>query len=126
MKDLWKTWYYSLMLLIIYIFSFHLWGIFQDRTFFLVSGAVTVILSTALLLIAHKRQYFINRVDLGCHILVIVDLALEAMLFEIAMLILPISSDDIFLFHNNLSFYYCAIAFAAVIGIYRYKKLKKS
>ena len=125
MKDLWKNWYYSLILLIIYILSFHLWCHFQNRRVFIISGIAIAGFTLALTIFAYRKKYFVNRVDLGCHILVIVDLLLEALLFEIALRIFPISTDDIFLFHNNFSFYYCAIAFAIVIGIYRYGSLKK-
>ena len=122
-KEIIKQWYYSVCLLIIYIISFHIWGLFQNRMVFLVSGIVTVSLASVFLYLANRQNYFINRIDLSAHILVIIDLALEALLYELAKGLFKLDKQDIFLFHNNYSFYYCALAFALVIGLYRYRQL---
>lgn len=67
---------------------------------------------------ALARRYFVNRVDVSVHALVIIDLILETFAFEAFRLIQPaaIVSE----FHNNTNFFGCSLAFTLVIGVHRW------
>ena len=122
-----KNWCFSFTLLVIYLGTFHIWHAFHNRFVFILSGIVSVFLAFFLLHRAKKKNYFLSKVDLSIHIIVILDIAIEAFIFEIAkLLFLPVRGDYIRLFHSNLGFYFCALAFALVIYFYRRNLLLKA
>ena len=105
-----KTWQFSLWLLIGYIAIFQLW-LGADRSFIVASGSLWCLAYGVWILVLQRREYFLNRLDYFAHWVVILDVLLEALLLEE---------------HNHLGFWLCALAFAAVIGGYRWKVMKRS
>ena len=103
------TWKFSLLLLVAYLATFHLW-LHLDRGWIVGSGiGISILLSGALVRFNNAR-YFVNNYDLFWHGIVIVDILLESILIAE---------------HNHYYFYLCAIAFAFVVGGYRYHAFKK-
>ncbi|MCS1411531.1 MAG: hypothetical protein M2R45_04731 [Verrucomicrobia subdivision 3 bacterium] len=99
-----KRWQFSVALLVGYLAVFQLW-IGADRAFIVSSG---VLWTTAFLIwcaVAARRGYFLNRIDLGTHLLVILDVLLESLLLE-----------D----HSHMRFWLCALGFGMVMGGYRW------
>lgn len=96
-------WWFSIVLLIVYIALFHLW-MHVGYMGAIVSGVVACVGLAALSFVAARRGYFVDRLDGVGHCIVIVDLVLEATL--------PLS-------HDHYGFYLCALAFALVLGFYR-------
>jgi hypothetical protein len=107
-------WRYSLWLLLTYVIVFLLWRFFPSRPAFLVVGGLAVWFLVAGMLRARRAGYFVNRVDLSIHALVIVDLVIETVLFEAIRLALPTASVE--LFHDNAHFIGCGIVFVCLVG----------
>lgn len=99
----WHHWNFSLVLLLAYLGIFHLW-LNLNHAGIVASGALASLVLGGLLLQAALRGYFASRFDLLAHAFVILDVLIEAT-------VIP--------FHEGLSFYGCAAAFAIVIGGYR-------
>jgi hypothetical protein len=76
-----------------------------------------------LLIRAQRRGYFVNRADFSVHGLVIIDLAIESILFEVVRLISPALVVE--QFHARPIFIGCAIAFTAILGAHRAWALHK-
>ncbi len=104
-----KAWQFSFALLIGYLGVFHLW-MGADRSFVVASGLLWCLAYGVWMLLAQKEGYFVDRLDYFSHWVVILDVALEALLLRE---------------HNHLGFWLCALAFAAVIGGYRWNGLKR-
>ena len=75
------------------------------------SGIFITLTLIALLLWASSRNYFCNGYDMTWHLLVIADVFLEAIFIKN---------------YDHYGFYFCALAFSAVVGGYHYKQLKKA
>ncbi len=103
-----KKWSFSLILLVVYVLTFHLW-MHLDRKAIMISGIVISWILTGMLMVYNRRLYFVNRLDCCFHFAVILDLILEA--------VLPLN-------HDHFGFYFCALGFALVIGGYRQAHLK--
>ena len=84
-------------------------------------GAAAIGLLVVSLNQAQRAGYFVNRVDLSLHGLVIVDLAIEAIAFEVFRTLQPYASAE--LFHDNANFVGCAILFVSLVGGYRWWSL---
>ncbi len=102
-----KNWYYSIILLISYLLTFHLWMHVNLQTIKL-SGIIIAICLCLFTGWSNSKGYFPNTFDLFWHCTVILDILLEAWLIK-----------D----HDHYGFYGCATAFAVIIGGYHYKKL---
>ena len=102
-----SRWWYSLLMLVAYLGIFHLW-MFQDRPGIILSGCVWCLVFAGLA--KANRSYFINRYDYGAHLVVVLDIFLEAVLIPV---------------HDHYGFYLCAIAFTAAVGGYRRWAMKK-
>ena len=98
-----RGWSFSLVLGIVYVGIFNLWGVLQPDGVF-VSAIVATTVLIGLLVVAWFRKYFLNFWEAFLHFLVILDIFLEGVL-------LPT--------HESLNFYWCALAFAALIIGYR-------
>ena len=96
-----KNWWYSLLMFIGYLGIFHLW-MHVSRPAIIASGMLWCGIFAVLAL--RNRAYFVNGSDLNAHLIVALDIFLEALLIPT---------------HDHLGFYYCALAFAVVIGGYR-------
>lgn len=96
-------WSFSLLLLFIYVGTFHLW-MHVERTGIVFSGLVSTAILMALFLLAFRRRYFLNGWDGFWHATVILDVFLEGVFVS---------------HHGDFSFYLCALAFALVVGGYR-------
>ena len=107
-ERVWSNWHYSILLTIIYTCIFHFWTFCSSHKTIILAGTVTVIGLSIWLW--KNKDYFTTPVDLIIHALVILDIFLEA------ILIFP---------HSGLGFYWCTIAFIAVIWPYRYAMLLK-
>ncbi len=96
-------WSFSLLLLVVYVATFHVW-MHVERAGIVVSGLVSTAVLAALFVRALRRRYFLNGWDAFWHGTVILDLFLEATLVS---------------HHGDFSFYLCALAFVVVVGGYR-------
>lgn len=114
-------WRYSLWLLLTYVIVFLLWGYFPSRASFLITGGVAVSFLVAGMLRARRAGYFVNRVDLSIHALVIADLAIETVAFEAFRLAQPNAMVE--QFHDNANFIGCAIVFVVLVGGHRWYAL---
>ncbi|HEY1172398.1 MAG TPA: hypothetical protein VGH19_13605 [Verrucomicrobiae bacterium] len=103
MNRFWRQWNFSLILLVAYLGTFHLW-LRLNPSGVMASGLLMATVLSGLLWQASLRGYFANKIDLGIHASVILDIALEAT-------IIPM--------HEGLTFYVCAAGFAVIIGAYR-------
>ena len=113
-----RNWNYSLGMLVTYFCVFAVWRIFPSRACFLVVGTVAVLALIAGMIRAAKAGYFVNRVDRSAHALVIFDLILETLSFELFRFVQPEAVLE--QFHGNLNFFGCTVAFAVVIGVHRW------
>ncbi len=105
----WKEWWYSALLIVVYIAIFHVWTTVSDYPVVAVSGVLVGVTLTALLIVTWRGGYFTTRVDIFAHALVIGDLVLEAVMIRN---------------HANYDFYWCALAYAVVLAAYRGYRLR--
>lgn len=96
-------WWFSGTLLAVYLGTFQCW-MRLPHALVLTSGLTVSAVLAALLLWNIRKGYFANRWDAFGHSLVIADLAIESV-------IIPE--------HDDRGFYFCALAFAVVVGGYR-------
>lgn len=134
LKSFWNRWWFSLWLLATYLGLFLIWKAFPSRESFLLVGFGLAALLTVGWVIAAKREYFVNRTDAVLHGLVILDIVLEAVAFELFLQGVvwaeffnhtdfaagQLESD----FHANNNFYFCGLVFAILIGIYRWNVIR--
>ena len=95
------------MMLAGYIGIFHLW-MHVPRPAIIASGAIWCVLFGALAV--KHRSYFLNKTEFNGYCLVILDVILEAALIPA---------------HDHYGFYLCALAFAIVLGSYRWHERRK-
>lgn len=124
-----KSWSFSIGLLLEYLLTFQLWRTFPGRAEFLVVGILAVIAMTLGLRRAARFGYFADRSDLVLHGLVIVDVALEGVSFEL----LHVASTCIFCapadagsFHDGYGFCWCGTILGLLVGGYHGWALRKS
>ena len=104
-----KDWYFSIILLITYLLTFHFWMLVSN-TFVLVSGLCVAFSLSIFMVRSQRRGYFRNLFDITYHGFIILDILLETVFVQ-----------D----HDHYGFSLCALAFSVVVGGYRYKKLKE-
>lgn len=124
-----KSWWFSLALFVGYLITFQLWRIFPDRAAFLVVGIVAVIAMSVGMVLAARRGYFVDRSDAVLHGLVIVDVALEGVsyeLFQVASRCILCVPGDASTFHNSFNFCWCATILGALVGGYHWSALRKT
>ncbi|HEY1784977.1 MAG TPA: hypothetical protein VGG30_05480 [Pirellulales bacterium] len=124
-----KSWWFSLVLLLEYLLTFQLWTIYSDRTAFLVIGGLAVIAMVAGMRRAARRGYFVDRSDAVLHGLVILDVVLEAIsyeLFNVASQCIFCTAADASSFHGSGNFCWCATIFAVLIGGYHAWALRRA
>jgi hypothetical protein len=97
-----RSWF-TLLLMALYPVVFHLWSFSDPENIARITLTVLVFL-TAGLIWAADQGYFLNRFDLGLHVVVLLDLLVEG-------LGIP--------FHEGISFYGCALGFLVVLVAYR-------
>jgi len=100
-----RNWWFSLLLLVVYLGLFHFWHLTGNFALNAAVGLGVVGLMSVVIALAIAQGYFRNPTDAVAHAVVLVDLVLEAMFVYS---------------HEHYGFYLCAIAFALVIGGYRY------
>lgn len=113
-----RNWTYSLWMLVTYISVFAVWRVYPSRACFLLVGGAAVAALIVGMIRAAKNGYFLNRVDRSAHGLVIVDLILETLAFEVFRFVKPEAIVE--QFHGNLNFFGCSLAFAFIIGVHRW------
>ncbi len=96
-----QRWSFSIAVGVAYLAVFHGWRVLP-REGIIASGIVATLLLATFM--AWNRKYFLNQWDALFHALVIVDILLEALLIPV---------------HDHYGFYFCAVAFALVVGGYR-------
>ena len=104
-----ERWWVSLTLLGAYLATFQLW-MTLSRPLILACGFAGVLALSLLLIWGVRTGYFVNRWDAFGHGMVVADLALEAVLIRE---------------HDHRGFYFCALAFALVVGGYRWGMLSR-
>jgi len=105
-----KRFGFTILLLVAYTAIFETWTVFSPRMVIL-SAVVTSLILTGFFAAAQRRKYFLNRWDVFGHAAIIADIFLEGILIR-----------D----HANRSFYLCAIAFAVVVGGFRWWLMGRS
>lgn len=113
-----NRWGFSLQLFISYITIFLIWMCFPNRWVYLLVGALALALLVQRFLQARRVGYFVNRVDTRLHGLVLADVFLETISFEVFRLFQPAAVAETF--HYNTNFIGCTAAFTLLIGGYRY------
>lgn len=117
-----KNWWFSLSMLGLYLVTFQLWLTFPERVAFLVFGALAVGAMSACFREAARRGYFVSRTDRVLHALVIADVALEAVSFEVfdvASRCVFCTPGDPSCFHSNYNFCWCTAILGVLVGSYR-------
>ena len=105
-----ERWWISWTFLGAYLATFQLW-MHLSRPLILTSGVFVVAVLSSLMAWGGRSRYFVNRWDAFGHGMVVADLALEAVLIRE---------------HDHRGFYFCAAAFAVVVGGYRWGMLRRS
>jgi hypothetical protein len=105
-----ERWWVSWTFLGVYLATFQLW-MHLSRPLILTSGFVVVAALLALMVWGGRSGYFVNRWDAFGHGMVAADLALETVLIRE---------------HDHRGFYFCAAAFAIVVGGYRWAMLRRN
>ena len=96
-----KNWNISLLLLAIYLLTFHSWNYLSPSAVLLTAPIIGILWIS---ISFNNRQYFLNRYDLLFHMVPGIDIVIEAFLPK----------------HQDYDFYYCGIGFAITIAIYRH------
>jgi hypothetical protein len=104
-----ERWWMSLTFLGAYLATFQWWMV-AGRPLILVTGFAVVAVLSMLIVWGVRSRYFVNRWDAFGHAMVVADLALEAVLIRE---------------HDHRGFYFCALAFAVVVGGYRWGMLRQ-
>ena len=104
-----RRWGFSLLLGIVYLAIFHLW-MFVGRPWIMMSALTATLVLSLVFARAREKGYFFNGWDQFFHAAVILDILLEGLLIPV---------------HEHYGFYLCALAFAAVLGGYRFYLLKQ-
>jgi hypothetical protein len=105
-----RKWWFGLVLGFAYLAIFNLWQI-VNREWIILSSLTVSLALFAVLALAARRHYFLNRWDTLLHASVILDILLEGTLIPE---------------HQNRGFYFCALGFAIVIGFYRFYLRRRS
>lgn len=104
-----RRWGFSLILLAVYLASFHSW-LEMPEAMVTVTGWIVPMVLSFLGYEAWRRGYFVNPIDAGCHAGVILDLWLEGVFVRL---------------HEGLGFYACAASFTVVIAGYRIWSMRR-
>ena len=124
----WRRWWFSIVVMAAYVALFVSWKLVPSRETFVVGAVVMTCGLTAAMVAAFRKGYFTSRVDIVLHALVIVDVFLEGIAFEVALLFLPDKTDLPRLvdrYHNSNSFLMCALLFALLLGVGHYIGLRR-
>ena len=119
-----QKWRFSLLLLIVYVSLFSVWTIVPSRTVYLAGGGLALVVLVARFVSATREHYFASRADSRLHALVIADVFLETVSFEVFRWFQPQAVAETF--HRNMNFVGCTVAFTLLIGGYRYFALRRS
>ena len=103
MRRVLLKWWLTIFLFAGYLATFHLW-MGRGPGFVFVAGITSTVLLTGLLVLGMRTRYFADRMDLFTHAAVVLDVLLEGTLLTE---------------HLTHGFYFCAIAFGVVVGVYR-------
>jgi hypothetical protein len=122
-----KNWYFTLVQIALYVAVFSLWKAAPGRLLFVVSGTLGAGLMALLLEWVRRRGYFVGRTDYLIHLLITIDLLVEAWIYEIYVLLMKIygvvaTAEDAV--HNHNGYYLCAAAFFAIAFVHRYRRLR--
>lgn len=118
-----ESWSFSLYLLVSYVLLFWVWMTFPARSMYLIGGSLVLVPLVRGFRRAADRGYFANSIDSRLHALVLIDVFLETLSFEIFRLFQPLAVAESF--HRNTNFIGCATAFALLLGGYRFWALRK-
>ena len=102
--------WYTLVLLVVYVALFHLWGMLDHLRVAATGIIAAVALMAAVVVMGRRTHYFVNKWDQLFHGLVILDLLLESVLIGPP---------------EDLGFYGCAVGFGLVIGGYLFTQLRR-
>lgn len=123
-----KRWSYSLGMLIAYLGLFLFWQHYPSRLAFVGGGVLTAAVLTYGMIVAARRNYFANRLDLILHAYVIFDILIEGLCFEGLHLMPAVAAESskfVLAFHSGNNFWGCAAVFTLLIGGYRWIALRR-
>jgi hypothetical protein len=102
------TWRLSLGMLVLYVAVFHVW-LHVGYGVAVTSGLGVAVAMAAAIDDARRDGYFRGILDWLAHLVVALDVLIEGCIPHA---------------HTHLGFYWCAVAFAVVIGAYRWRTLR--
>jgi len=131
-----KNWNVSVALVPLYLGTFWIWRLWPSRGSFIVVGILSAVLMSLVIRYGQRRNYFANRLDLLLHIYVVIDILLEAFMWEFFLKLCRLLSFGAFTdteelrkaiaaFHDNNNFYGCALFFVIVVGGHRWWALRE-
>jgi len=131
-----RNWIISLLMIPLYLGAFWIWRAWPSRVGFVVVGLLVAGVMTLLIQWGRRHNYFANRIDLLLHVYVVLDVILEAFMWEVFFTLCRVFSFGalsnteelrraVTAFHDNNNFYGCALFFIVVIGGHRWWALRQ-
>lgn len=131
-----RNWTVSAVMIPLYLGAFWIWRAWPSRVSFVVVGLVVAGLMSLAIAWGRRHHYFANRIDLLLHVYVVIDVLLEAFMWEVFFVLCRALSFGAFTeteelrravtaFHDNNNFYGCALFFIIVIGGHRWWALRR-
>lgn len=131
-----RNWNVSAVMIPLYLGAFWIWRAWPSRVGFVVVGLMVAGLMSLVIAWGQRNQYFANRIDLLLHVYVVIDVLLEAFMWEVFFVLCRVLSFGAFTeteelhnavtaFHDNNNFYGCALFFIIVIGGNRWWALRR-
>lgn len=118
METRWTTrWWLSLTFLFGYVGVFGIWTLWTQREAVIVSTIMVVALGLVVVYRGVRRHYFFNRSETFAYACIIVDVIAESVLLLRLIEGEPVPPKPVF--------WLCTVAFAAVLGGYRFWKIKR-
>lgn len=116
-KSFIAQWWLSLIFLVGYVCVFGTWTLWTHRDFIIASTVMAVVLGVVAIWMGLRSRYFINRAETFAYGCILADVIAEA-----TLLIRLIEGEAI---PPKPAFWLCALAFAVVLGGYRWLRLSK-
>lgn len=115
MKNVVKQWWLSLVFLAGYPLVFHLWVWLPSPVIIVGITAIVVISGISSIAVAWRGRYFTSNTEVFMYVCVVVDILVEA-----TLIVHPKWGTLL----TGLDFWWCTLAFAIVMGGYRWWRLK--
>lgn len=124
-----RHWYLTLLLPPIYLGVFLIWKLYPSRACFTYGTVISLTLMGAAMAVAWRRRYFVNRLDLVLHAIVLLDVLAEGLFYEVSRGFLGASPEVerlVQILHDNHNFWGCGLAFTVIPGGYRAYSMRRA